>query len=169
MSRTGYKMGDDAITLYGEAIEVGQKAPDFTLVKQDLSPLTLEDLGNKIKIIAAIPSVDTGVCELETIRFNKEAADLGEDVIVLTVSVDLPFALQRFCAAKDIQNAIVASDYKDRIFGQNYGCYIEELGLLNRTVFVLDRDNKVSYVHYNEQNTDHPDYDAVLEAAKKLL
>ena len=167
--RTGFKMGESELTLLGNEIKVGDQAPEFTVVKPDLSPLTLADLGDKIKIIAAVPSVDTKVCELETIRFNEEAARLGHDVVILTISVDLPFALDRFCAAEAIENAIVASDYQNRDFAEKYGVLIDGLFLLNRSVFVLDRDNKVVYVAYNEQNVEHPNYDAVLDAVKGLL
>lgn len=169
MARTGYKMGDTPLTLVGAELKVGDQAPDFTLTKQDLSPLTLSDLGDKVKLIAAVPSIDTKVCELETIRFNAEAGKLGEDAVVLTVSMDLPFAQGRFCAAEGIDNAIVASDYKDHAFGEAYGVLMEELKLLNRSIFVLDRDNKIAYVEYLEQNTEHPNYDAALDAAKALL
>ncbi len=168
-TRTGYKMGDQELTLCGPEIKPGDQAPDFTITKTDLSPLTLKDLGNKVKLIAAVPSVDTKVCELETIRFNEEAEKLGDDVVVLTVSVDLPFALERFCAAEGIKNAIVASDYQNRDFAKKYGVLIDGLFLLNRSIFVLDQDNNVVYAAYNEQNTDHPDYDAALQAAKDLL
>ena len=167
-TRTGYKMGDDELRLCGPEIKVGDQAPDFTVIKTDLSPLSLSDLGNKVKIIAAVPSVDTKVCELETIRFNEEAEKFGDDVVVLTVSVDLPFALERFCAAEGIENAIVASDYQHRDFAKKYGVLIDGLFLLNRSVFVLDQNNNVAYAAYNEQNTDHPDYDAALEVAKSL-
>lgn len=169
MTRTGYKMGDTPLTLHGKELIPGEVAPDFTLVKQDLSPLHLADLGDKVKLLVAVPSVDTSVCELETIRFNEEAGKMGDKVVVLTVSVDLPFAQQRFCAAKGIENAIVASDYQHRTFGEAYGVLIDELMLLNRSVFVLDRENRITYVEYVKQNTEHPDYDAALTAAKKLL
>ena len=167
--RTGFKMAENDITLVGKEIHVGEAAPDFTLTKMDLSPLKLADLGNKVKLIAAVPSVDTKVCELETIRFNQEAEKLGDQAVVLTVSLDLPFAQSRFCAAEGISNAIVASDYQNRSFGEAYGCLIDELKLLNRSVFVLDHNNKVVYVEYLKQNTDFPNYDAALDAAKALL
>lgn len=169
MTRTGFKMGDTELTLLGEERKVGDIAPDFTLAKQDLSPLTLADLGKKVKLIVAVPSIDTSVCELETIRFNEEAGKFGDKAIVLAVSVDLPFAQARFCAAKGIDNAIVASDYQQRSFGKAYGVLIDGLMLLNRSIFVLDEDNTITYVEYVKQNTEHPDYDAALEAAKKLL
>ena len=169
MTRTGFKMGDTALTLLGEERKVGDIAPDFTLAKQDLSPLTLADLGKKVKLIVAVPSIDTSVCELETIRFNEEAGKFGDKAVVLTVSVDLPFAQSRFCAANGIDNAIVASDYQQRSFGKAYGVLIDGLMLLNRSIFVLDEDNTITYVEYVKQNTEHPDYDAALETAKKLL
>lgn len=169
MGRSGYKMGDDELTLYGEELKVGDQAPDFTLTTKDSEEISLADLGDKVKIIASVPSIDTGVCEIETIRFNQEAGELGDDVVVLTVSVDLPFALQRFCANQGIENAITTSDYKTRQFGKDYGVLMDDLYLLNRSVFVLDQDNKLVYVAYNEQNTEEPDYDAALNAAKEAL
>lgn len=169
MARTGFKMAENNITLIGNELKIGDQAPAFTLTKNDLSPLTLNDLGDKVKIIAAVPSVDTKVCELETIRFNDEAGKLGDKAVVLTVSMDLPFAQARFCATQGIDNALTASDYKTKEFGEAYGVLIEELQLLNRSVFVLDQNNTIQYVQYVEQNTDHPDYDAALDAAKKLL
>lgn len=167
--RTGFFMGEMPLTLLGHEVKVGEKAPDFKLVKGDLSPLTLADLGNKVKLILAVPSLDTKVCELETIRFNEEAAKLGDQALVLTVSMDLPFAQGRFCTANKIGNALTASDYQERSFAQNYGVLIDGLFLTNRSVFVLDRDNTVKYVEYLSQNTDHPDYDKALNAVKSLL
>lgn len=169
MSRDGFKMGDMPLTLAGKELKVGDKAPDFTLTKQDLSPLTLADLGDKVKLIAPVPSIDTKVCELETIRFNSEADKLGDGVVVLTVSMDLPFAQSRFCAAEGIDNAIVASDYQDHSFGEAYGVLMNELKLLNRSIFVLDANNQIVYVEYVKQNAEHPNYDAALAAAKELL
>jgi len=169
MSRSGFKLGDTEITLSGNEIHVGDIAPDFTVVKTDLSPLTLSDLGDKVKLLVAVPSVDTKVCELETIRFNQEAEALGDDVVVLTLSLDLPFAQGRFCAVQGIKNAIVASDYQTRDFSEKYGVLMDGLALMNRSVFVLDRDNRVTYVEYLAQNTDFPDFDAALDAARALL
>lgn len=167
--RTGFKMGDNELTLLGHEMKVGDSAPDFTLVKTDLSPFGLSDVKGKVVIIAAVPSLDTKVCELETIRFNEEADKLGDQVAVLTISMDLPFAQERFCGAEGISNLTVLSDYQKREFGEKYGCLIDGLFLLNRSIFVIDQEGKVSYVQYLEQNTEHPDYDKALEAVRALL
>lgn len=162
-------MGGEPVTLLGKEIKVGDKGPDFTVLKNDLTPFTLKDAGNKIKVISVVPSLDTGVCELQTINFNQAASDLGEDVLILTISVDLPFAQQRFCGAKGIDRVITLSDHKDLSFGLNYGFVVEESRLLARGVVILDRDNTVRYVEYVKEITEHPDYDKALEEVKKLI
>lgn len=167
--RTGFKMGDDELTLLGKEVKVGDKAPDFTVVKGDLSSFSLKDMGDKVKLLVAVPSIDTNVCELETIRFNEEADKLGDDVAIMVVSMDLPFAQSRFCAAKGIKHLTVTSDYQQKSFGENYGVLMEGLSLLNRSIFVVDKDNTVKYVEYVKQNTNHPDYDKALDAARELL
>jgi thiol peroxidase len=123
---------------------------------------------DKVKIISVVPSLDTGVCELQTIRFNDEAAEL-EDVAILTISMDLPFAQKRFCSANDIDKVVTLSDHRDLDFGTKYGFEIEELRLLARGIVVLDEDNIVRYVQYVPEATDHPDYDKALEAARSLI
>lgn len=166
--RTGIvTMGGNPVTLVGKEIKVGDKAPDFTGLKGDMSPFSLKDAGNKKKIISVVPSLDTGVCELQTIRFNEEAAEL-EDVTIITVSVDLPFAQKRFCSANEIDKVITVSDHKDLDFGLNYGFLMEEVRLLSRGIVVLDGDNNVKYVEYVDQVGKHPDYDKALEALKSL-
>lgn len=155
------------ITLLGKEVRVGDKAPDFVCLKADLSPFTLKDVEGKVKLISVVPSVDTGVCELQTIRFNQEAGAL-KDTAVITISCDLPFAQARFCGAKGIENAVVVSDYKDTSFGLNYGFLMEEFRLLNRGIVVIDKDDVVRYVEYVAENTDHPNYDKALEVAKSL-
>jgi len=161
-------MGGNPVTLLGNEIKVRDKGPDFTVLKGDLSPYTLKDAGDKIKIISVVPSLDTGVCELQTIRFNEEAANLG-DVLILTISVDLPFAQKRFCSAHGIDKVITLSDHKDLSFGLNYGFVMEELRLLARGIVILDRDNTVRYVEYVKEVTNHPDYDKALEEVRKLM
>lgn len=155
------------ITLLGKKVAAGENAPEFTCLDAELNPVKLSDFEGKIKIISVIPSIDTGVCELQTIRFNKEATEL-RDTIVLTVSCDLPFALGKFCAAKEIKALKTVSDHKDLSFGLNYGFVIEEFRLLNRGIVVIDKDNKVQYIEYVQENTNHPDYDKALEVAKSL-
>lgn len=155
------------IHLLGKEVKVGDQAPEFTCLKNDLSPFSLKDAEGKVKIISVVPSVDTEVCELQTVRFNKEAADI-DNAVIITVSCDLPFAQARFCGAKGIDNAVVVSDYNGHSFGINYGFLIEEFKLLNRGVIVIDKDNVIRYVEYVQENTNHPDYDKAIEAAKAL-
>lgn len=162
-------MGGNPVTLLGKEAKVGDKAPDFTVLKTDLTPFTLKDAGDKIKIISVVPSLDTGICELQTINFNQTASELGDDVIILTISVDLPFAQKRFCGAKGIDRVITLSDHKDLSFGLNYGFVMEEHRLLARGIVILDRDNTIRYVEYVNEVTTHPDYDKALEAVKKLI
>lgn len=158
---------NNPITLLGKEIKVGDKAPEFTCLKGDLSPFSLKDVEGKVKIISVVPSVDTGVCEVQTIRFNKEAADL-KDSVIITVSCDLPFAQARFCGDKGIDNSVVVSDYNGHSFGLAYGYLIDEFKLLNRGIVVIDEDDVVRYVEYVSENTNHPDYEKALEVAKSL-
>mgnify|MGYP000918034117 CR=1 FL=1 len=161
-------MKGNPMTLLGPEIKIGDKAPDFTVLTGDLKPYTLKDAGDKIKIISVVPSLDTGVCELQTTRFNEEAADL-DNVVILTISVDLPYAQKRFCSSNNIDKVITLSDHKDLSFGLNYGFVIEELILLSRGIIVLDKDNTVRYVEYVKEVSNHPDYDKALEETRKLL
>ncbi|HLR11275.1 MAG TPA: thiol peroxidase [Sporosarcina sp.] len=157
------------VTLVGEQVKVGDKAPDFTVLANDLSPVSLADSEGKVRLISVVPSLDTGVCAAQTRRFNEEAANLSDDVQILTISVDLPFAQARWCGAEGIDAVQTLSDHKDLSFGKAYGTVIEELRLLARSVFVVDKDDNVTYVEYVTEVTDHPNYDAALEAAKKAL
>lgn len=157
------------VTLLGNEVKVGDKAPDFTVLANDLTPVTLKDSEGKIRLFATVPSLDTGVCDAETRRFNEEASKLGEDVVVYTVSVDLPFAQKRWCGAAGIDRVVTVSDHKDLSFGKAYGVVIEELRLLARAVFVVDREGIVRYVEYVSETTNHPDYDAAIAAVKELL
>ncbi|WP_346916660.1 thiol peroxidase [Clostridium sp.] len=152
------------ITLKGIQLKVGDKAPDFTLINNELLPVTLQDTKGK-RIFVVVPSIDTGVCDMEVRKFNEEASKL-KDVTIYTVSMDLPFAQSRWCGATGIKNVITLSDYKTREFGDRYGAYINELGLLTRAVFVLDEDNTVTYVEYCSEVTDEPNYEAALQAVK---
>lgn len=154
------------LTLTGEMVKAGDKALDFTVLANDLSPHTLKEYDGKVKIISVVPSIDTGVCAAQTRRFNEEAAKLG-DVVILTISCDLPFALGRFCAAEGIDKVVTLSDHKATDFGLKYGFLIEELRLLARGIVVIDKEGTVKYVEYVKEVTTHPDYDkAVAEAAK---
>lgn len=169
MSRT-VTVGGNPVTLRGEAIAAGMKAPDFTAVNQDMSPFNFyQATEGKVKIISVAHSIDTGICSLQTIRFNQEAGELKGQVAVVTVTADLPFALKRFCAAEGIENSHVVSDYRTMDFGDRYGFAIEELRLLARGIVVVDRDNRVSYAEYCAEVGTHPDYDKALEVAKSLL
>ena len=156
------------LTLLGNMVKSGDKAYDFTVIGEGLKPVKLSDYDGKIRIISVVPSVDTGVCAAQTRRFNEEAAKL-EDTVILTVSCDLPFALGRFCAAEGIDKVKTLSDHKDTDFGLNYGFLIEELRLLNRGIVVVDKKGIITYVEYVKENTEHPDYNKAIEAAKKLL
>ncbi|KMY43487.1 peroxidase [Bacillus sp. FJAT-27916] len=153
------------VTLVGTEVKVGDKAPDFTVLANDLSPVTLKSSEGKVRIISVVPSLDTGVCDAQTRKFNEEASKL-DNLEVITVSVDLPFAQKRWCAAAGLENVVTVSDHKDLSFGEAYGVYIKELRLLARSVFVVDSQNTVTYVEYVPESTDHPNYEAAIEAAK---
>ncbi len=152
------------LTLEGTQVKVGDTAPDFTVINNDLNSLKLSDTKGK-RVFLTVPSLDTPVCDTEVRRFNQEASKLG-DVTIYTISMDLPFAQARWCGGAGIDKVITASDYKDREFGKNYGVYINELGLLSRAVFVVDENNKVTYVEYLNEITDEPNYDNALAALK---
>jgi thiol peroxidase len=156
-------------TLVGPELKVGDKAPDFEVVDNGLAPTTLATYAGKIKIISAVPSLDTPVCDTETRRFNQEAAALPGDVVVLTVSADLPFAQKRWCGAAGIDRVITLSDYRSRSFAKNYGVLIQELLLLTRAIFVVDANNVIRYIQIVPEVTAEPDYAAVIAAAKALL
>lgn len=159
----------NAMTLLGNEVKVGQKAPDFNLTANDLSNVTLKSSAGKVRVISVVPSVDTPVCDLQTKRFNDEAGKLGAQAAVMTVSMDLPFAQKRWCGAAGASHVQLLSDYKDHSFGVAYGARIKELGLLTRAVFVIDAKDQVQYVEYVKEVTAHPNYDAAIAAAKKLL
>lgn len=161
--------GGKPLTLLGEEIKVGDKAPNFTALKNDLSPLNLEDYKGKVVLISSVPSVDTGICALQTKRFNKEAAELGDKISIITVSMDLPFALGRFCATEGIKTAVTVSDHRDADFGMKYGFLLKELRLLSRGIVIVGADGLVKYVEYCPEIQAHPNYDAALAALKQLL
>jgi len=159
-------MRGNPVVLLGNEIKVGDKAPDFVVVANDLKPVSLSDYGGKICIISSVPSLDTPICEASTKRFNEEAARLGPDVAILTISMDLPFAQKRWCAAEGIDRVQLVSDYQDRSFGKNYGLLIDELKLLARAVYVVDANDNVVYREIVPEVTSHPNYDAALDAAR---
>lgn len=161
-------MHGDPLTLIGDEIKVGDKAPDFTVTQDDMSPFSLSDMEDGVKILSVVPSLDTKVCQLQTNKFNEMAADLG-DVQILTISVDLPFAQSRFSDDNSIDKLKIVSDYKDLDFGMKYGFVLEELRLLSRGLVILDKENTVKYVEYVKEVTEQPDYDKALEEVKKLI
>lgn len=155
------------VTLIGPSLNVGDKAPDFVLMDNDLSLKSLKDFGKKNKIISVVPSIDTGICDTQTRRFNQELAD-RDNTVVVTISADLPFAQKRWCGAAGLENAVTLSDYYDHAFGKAYGVLMEEWHLLARAVFVLDSDNTILYVEYVDNVNTHPDYESVIEVVKGL-
>ena len=173
MSRPGaVTFKGNPLTLAGEEVKVGQQAPDFTVhCFQDgaLKKITLADLKGKPSIISVVPSLDTPVCQMQTKRFNEELGALGDKVNALTVSLDLPFAMNRFCGAENIKNLKSGSDYQDRNFGQSWGMLIEELKILARGTFVLDANGKVVYAETVKEVAEEPNYGAALSALKSLL
>ncbi|HIW33029.1 MAG TPA: thiol peroxidase [Candidatus Paenibacillus intestinavium] len=156
------------LTLVGPQLNIGDQAPDFKLNKSLGEIVSLEDFAGKVKLISVIPSIDTGVCEAQTRRFNEEAAKLGDNVAILTVSADLPFAQARWCGAEGINDVILLSDYRDNNFGLAYGVFIKEFAIDMRSIFVVDQNNVIQYVEYLSEMTNHPDYEAALAAAKQL-
>ena len=168
--RTGaVTLKGNPMTLVGPKISVGQPAPDVELVANDLSAVQLASLKGKVCIVTSVPSLDTPVCDTETRRFNKEAAKLGDDVVVLAISTDLPFAQARWCGAAGVKNVQTLSDHRAAAFGTAYGVLIKELRLLARAVFVVDKDGVVRYTELVKEVADEPNYDATLAAAKRLL
>lgn len=168
-ARKDIKFDGGPITLGGKEIKVGDKAPDFKALNNDLSEFDSASLNGKIRIFSSVPSIDTGVCSLQTQRFNEMAAQLGDQVHVITISNDLPFAQARFCATEGIDRAIIVSDHKDLEYGEKYGFLIEELRLLSRGIVIVGADDEVKYVEYVQEVTNHPDYDKALEEVKKLI
>jgi thiol peroxidase len=157
------------VTLLGPDIVVGSQAPDFKVVDNALQPVTRDTAKGKVQLIAVVPSIDTGVCDTMTRKFNQDAAALPDDVAVYTISMDLPFAQKRWCGAAGIERVQMLSDYQERSFGQNYGLLIDELKLLARAVYIIDTDGKVAYREIVPEVTDEPDYAAALNAVKALL
>ncbi|MCH7322397.1 thiol peroxidase [Solibacillus sp. MA9] len=156
------------VTLIGNEVKVGDQAPDFTVLANDLSPVTLKDSEGKVRLFSVVPSLDTGVCDQQTRKFNEAAAELGDNVIIYTVSMDLPFAQRRWCGAAGIDKVVTVSDHRDASFGEAYGVHMKELRLLARSIFVVDENGKVAYVEYVSEGTTHPNYEAALEAVKAL-
>jgi thioredoxin-dependent peroxiredoxin len=157
------------VTLLGPEVKAGQPAPNVELTANDLSTVQLSSSKGKVCIVIAVPSLDTPVCDTETRRFNEEAANLGDDVVVLAVSMDLPFAQARWCGAAGIKNVQTLSDHRDAAFGASYGVLIKGLRLLARAVFVVDKQGVVRYTELVKEVTNEPDYDAALAAVKEAM
>jgi thiol peroxidase len=157
------------VTLIGAEIKVGDKAPDFSVVDGDLKEVRLRDFGGKTKVISVSASIDTPVCDMQARRFNQEAALLPRDVVILNITMDLPFAVSRFCTTAGIDKVQAFSDHRDASFGNAFGVLIKELRLLARSIFIIDKDDVVRYIEIVPELTNHPDYDKALSAVKKLL
>jgi thiol peroxidase len=156
------------ITLMGEEIKVGQDAPDFKVLDSSLNEKTLGDFKNKVKLVASVPSLDTPICDLQIKRFNDEATNVSKDIAILFISMDLPFAQKRFCQEYSIKKVKTFSDHRDSDFGVKYGALIKELRLLARAIFIIDKDDKVRYVEYVKDITNHPDYDGAIKVLKEI-
>ena len=158
---------NNPFTLVGPEIRAGDRAPDFSVLDNDLKPVSLKDTSGKVRILSVVPSLDTPVCDQQTRRFNEEAAKLP-NVEILTISMDLPFAQKRWCGAAGVSNLRTLSDHRDASFGQAYGTLVKELRLDARSVFVVDKDDTVRHVEYVKELSTLPNSDAALEAARKL-
>jgi thioredoxin-dependent peroxiredoxin len=157
------------LTLLGHELKIGDTIPDVTVTANDMQPVLLSKYRGKVVILSAVPSLDTAVCDTETRRFNKEAAALGNDIVILTVSMDLPFAQARWCGAAGIDKVLTLSDYREAAFGNAFGVLIKELHLLARSIFVVDKQGVIRYNQLVKETTTEPNYDEVIAAAKKLV
>jgi thiol peroxidase len=162
-------MKGNPITLMGNELQAGDKAPDFVAVDNDLNPVSFDSFRGKVCIISSVPSLDTPVCDMETRRFNDEAGRLGDDVVILTISMDLPFAQKRWCGAAGVDRVQTLSDHRDAAFGQAYGVLIKGLRLLARAVFVVDKGGTIRHIELVQEIASEPDYDSVLTAVKELV
>jgi len=165
-----FKLGDKFGTLLGDEVAVGQVAPEFTSVVPGWAPVNpLQDSKGKVIILCAVPSIDTDTCDIETRRFNQEASKLSDDIVIYVVSTDFPFAQKRWCGAAGVENVKLVSDVLDAEFGVKYGVLIKERRFLRRSVFIVGRDGKLTYVKYMPVNSEEPNYDEVINAAKEAL
>ncbi|MDD2206703.1 MAG: thiol peroxidase [Aminobacterium sp.] len=170
MEKTGIvTMKGNPLTLIGPALSIGDKAPEFNVLDQNLTSKTLRDFSGCIKVISVTPSLDTPVCDLQIHWFNEDAANQPDDVAILNISMDLPFALKRFCATKGIESAIALSDHRDASFGTNWGVLIKELRLLTRAVFIADKDDIIRYIEIVPEATNEPDYEKALQALETIV
>jgi thioredoxin-dependent peroxiredoxin len=159
------KMKGNPLVLVGPELKPGDTAPDFDVTGNDLTPVKLTDTGKGVRIFSVVPSLDTPVCDQQTRRFNEEAAKLG-GIEIFTVSCDLPFAQKRWCAAAGIDKVKTVSDYRNGSFGEAYGTMLKDLRFESRAIFVVNAANKITYVEYVPEATEHPNYDAALSAAR---
>ncbi len=167
--RTGqFTFGGKPFTMVGPELRVGDRAPEFELTDNDMKPFRLSSQAGKTVILSVVSSLDTSTCDIETRRFNQEAERLGDDVVILTISMDLPFAQKRWCGTAGINRVKTLSDYKEATFGKNYGVLIRELYLLARTVFVVDSKGVIRYIQRVNEGSHEPDYKAVLNALAEL-
>ncbi|AVI67068.1 MULTISPECIES: thiol peroxidase [Shewanella] len=166
--KTQVLMGEKTVTLEGKRPKLSQMAPGFKVVDEHFTPVMLSDFKGKTVLISAVPSLDTGVCALQTKRFNSEVGHFSDDVIMLTISTDLPFAQKRFCKVENVDKIKVLSDSVWRDFGEKYGLLIQDYGLLARAIFIIDAEGKLQYQELVPNITEHPNYDAALEALKTL-
>jgi len=156
------------LTLIGNEVKVGETAPEFVVLDNNLSPVKLSSFRGKVCILSSVPSLDTPVCDTETRKFNQEAGRLGKDITILTISMDLPFAQKRWCAAAGVDHVQTLSDHREASFGNSFGVLIKELRLLARAVFLVDRKGVIQYVQLVKEVSKEPDYEAVFNALKKL-
>lgn len=163
------KLGDMALTVLGDMLSVGVDAPDFTVTANDWRPVSGSDYAGQVRVISVVPSLETRVCDMQTRRMNEEAVKFGDNVVVLTISADLPYSQKKWCGAAGIERVVTLSDHKDMSFGKAFGTYISDLRLDQRSMFVIDADNKVRYAEYVPEFGDQPDYDAVLTAVRELV
>jgi thiol peroxidase len=161
-------MRGNPLTLVGNQVKVGDAAPDFTVIDNNLAPVKFLSYRSKTNIICSVPSLDTPVCDLETRKFNEEASRLGPSISILTISMDLPFAQKRWCGTAGVERLQTLSDYRDASFGTAYGVLIKELRLLARAVFLVDPKGIIRYTQLVKEVTNEPDYQAVWDALKKL-
>ena len=168
MERQITKMGGNVITLEGQEVKVVDKAPDFMALDNDLMPKYLKDFSGRVKLISVVPSLDTSVCDAQTRKFNELASGFSPDVVVLTISMDLPFAQKRWCGAAGVDRVITLSDHKEASFGLNYGVLIKELRLLNRSIFIVDKNDLIRYIEIVEENHNHPNYSRAIDALKSI-
>ena len=156
------------LTLIGPELRIGDKAPEFSVLDQELKEFGLKDFAGKIKLISVTPSLDTPVCDMQARRFNEEVSKLKDDVVVLNISMDLPFAISRFCSTAGIDKIKVLSDHREASFGTAYGVLVKELRLLARSIFVLDKNDVLKYREIVPELTNPPDFNCPLDMAKKL-